>query len=552
VAKPVILAVDDDPGVLRAVERDLRDRYARDHRILRADSGDRALEALRRLSLRAQPVALLLVDQRMPGMSGVELLERAREWFPETKRVLLTAYADTTAAIAAINDARLDYYLLKPWDPPSERLYPVLDDLLADWQRTYHPPFEGLRVVGNRWSPDSYAVRDFLERNLVPYRWHDIASRPGAELVERAQADPTRLPLVVFPDGTLLQEPGRRELAERAGLRTAAERPFYDLIVVGAGPAGLAAAVYGSSEGLRTLLVEAQAPGGQAGTSARIENYLGFPDGLSGRQLTERATAQARRLGAEMLASQVTAIRADDTYRLVTLDDGTELSCHVLLLTVGLDWRTLDVPGIAELTGRGVYYGSSMVQARECSGEDVYLVGGGNSAGQAALAFADNGATTVLLVRGTSLDASMSRYLIDQIEARDSITVRYCTTVVGAAGSDHLESLELADARTGERETVPAGRLFLFIGAVPQTDWIGGLVRTDPRGFLLTGPDLAGDDGLPPEWPLERPPLLLETSVPGVFAAGDVRLGSVKRVASGVGEGAMAVQLVHEYLKSVR
>ena len=551
-AKPVILAVDDDPGVLRAVERDLRNRYAKDYRIRRADSGDAALDALRQLSLRADPVALLLVDQRMPGMTGVEFLERARDYDADAKRVLLTAYADTSAAIQAINDARLDYYLLKPWDPPEERLYPVLDDLLTSWQRSYHPPFSGVRVVGNRWSPDSYAVRDFLERNLVPYEWHDIAAKAGAQLVERAQADPTRLPLVVFQDGTSLQTPGRRELAQRAGLRTVAERPFYDLIVVGAGPAGLAASVYGASEGLRTLLVESQAPGGQAGTSSMIENYLGFPRGVSGREFTERATEQADRLGAEMVASQVVGVGADDTYRQVTLDDGSELSCHVLLLTVGLDWRKLDAPGVEALTGRGIYYGSSMAQARECMGDWVYLVGAGNSAGQAALMFAEHAAHVVLLVRGDTLATSMSRYLIDQVEARENLEVRFCTTVAAAHGTDHLESLELADARTGARETVPAGQLFLFIGATPQTGWMGGLLRTDGRGFLLTGPDLRTDGELPPEWPLGREPMLLETNVPGVLAAGDVRLGSVKRVASGVGEGAMAVQLAHEYLKRVR
>ena len=547
-AKPVLLAVDDEEGVLRAVERDLRRAYAREYRVMRASSGRAALDALRQLKLRADPVALLLVDQRMPRMSGVELLAEARELYPTAKRVLLTAYADTDAAIGAINTADVDHYLLKPWDPPEERLYPTVGELLEDWQRDYHPPYQGIRLVGTRWSPESYEAREFLERNLVDYRWVDAESADGQAALEYAQADPAALPLVLLPDAPPLVAPSRRELAERAGLRTTVERDVYDLLIVGAGPAGLAAAVYGASEGLRTVLVEEHGLGGQAGTSAAIENYLGFPDGLTGRQLTDAARRQVDKFGAQVLSAQVTGLQADGDYRLLTLDDGTQLVGHTVLLTVGLEWRHLDAPGIEQLVGAGVYYGASAVQAADAEGRHVYLVGGGNSAGQAALAFVRAGARVDLLVRGDSLQRGMSRYLVDRIERTESITVRTCSEVVGAHGDGHLEALEVTDARAGRTVREEADGLYLFIGAAPHTGWLHGTVRTDERGFVLTGPDLVSDGRPPAAWRPDRDPALLETSMPGVFAAGDVRRGSVKRVGSGVGEGAMAVQFVHRYL----
>jgi len=554
-AKPVIMTVDDDPEVLQAVARDLRRAYGDRFRVIRADSGTSALEVVQQLKLRNEPVALFLVDQRMPQMSGVEFLEKEMELFPEAKRALLTAYADTDAAIRAINTAKIDYYLMKPWDPPEERLYPVLDDLLDDWQAGFHPPFEGIRVIGNRWSPHSHQVKDFLARNQVPYQWLDIELEEEAQrLVSCAEAKNHKiyLPLVLFPDGSRLSQPSNLQIAEKIGLKTQAERPFYDLLIVGGGPAGLAAAVYGASEGLSTVMIEREAPGGQAGSSSRIENYLGFPSGLSGADLARRAVTQARRFGVEILTPQeVTSVRVDDPYRIVTLGDGSEISCHALLVATGVSYRRLNVPGMEKLTGAGVYYGAAMTEAMSCRDEDVYIIGGANSAGQAAMYFSKFARNVIMLVRSDSLTKGMSQYLIDQIEGTPNITVRVNTSVVEVKGTTSLEAITIADSNTGEKETVPATSLFIFIGAMPQTDWLDGLVERDERGFILSGPDLIHDGKRPRGWTLERSPFLLETNVPGIFVAGDVRHRSVKRVASGVGEGAIAVQFIHQYLSKV-
>ncbi len=552
-AKPVILTVDDDPEVLQAVARDLRQEYGDRFRILRADSGASALEALEQIKLRNQPVALFLVDQRMPQMSGVEFLEQALSMFPDAKRALLTAYADTDAAIRAINTTKIDYYLMKPWDPPQERLYPVLNDLLDDWQATFHPPFEGIRVIGNRWSPHSHQAKDFLARNQIPYQWMDIElSSEAQQLVEYADCDKLHLPLVLFADGSSLMQPSNVQIAEKIGLQTQAEKPFYDLIIIGGGPGGLAAAVYGASEGLRTVMIEREAPGGQAGTSSRIENYLGFPVGLSGGDLTRRAVTQARRFGVEILTPQeVTGIRVEDPYRFVQLSDGSEISCHAIILALGVAWRRLNVPGLEKLTGAGVYYGAAQTEAMSCQGEEVYIIGGANSAGQAAMYFSKYAAHVTMLVRGDSLTKSMSQYLIDQIGETANITVQTHSSVIEVKGETSLEALTIANALTGETQTVPATSLFIFIGAQPRTDWLDGVVEKGDRGFILTGPDLQLNQRRPKGWTLERDPYLLETNIPGVFAVGDVRQGSVKRVASSVGEGSICVQFVHQYLSNV-
>ena len=551
-AKPVMLAVDDDPEVLQAISRDLRKRYGDRYRVVRADSGPVALEAVRELKRKNEPIALFLVDQRMPRMTGVDFLEEAVPLFPDAKKALLTAYADTDAAIRAINQAHIDHYLLKPWDPPEQSLYPVLDDLLEDWRAGYRPPFEGVRVVGHRWNPEAHAIRDFLARNQVPYKWLDLEGAPDPRrLLEENGLDPELpLPSVVLTDGSILSRPELPAVATGVGLRTRAELPFYELAIVGGGPAGLAAAVYGASEGLRTVLVEREAPGGQAGQSSRIENYLGFPAGLSGADLTRRAVAQARKFGAEILTpQQVTGVRVDGPYRQVTLSDGSEISCHALLIATGVSYRKLDVPGAEALSGRGVYYGAAATEAIAYRGEDVYIVGGGNSAGQAAMFFSQYARQVTILVRGPGLKETMSQYLIDQIGATPNIALRPFTEVAEAVGGEHLERLTLRNRRTGECETVEAAGLFVFIGAAPRTDWLDGVVARDRYGFLPTGPDLPRDDkGRIPGWTLERAPFLLETNVPGVFAAGDVRSASVKRVASGVGEGSISVQFVHRYL----
>ena len=555
-AKPVLLTVDDDPEVLRAVERDLRRRYAERFRVLRADSGATALEALRGLKRRGDAVALLLVDQRMPQMNGVEFLGHAMELYPNAKRVLLTAYADTDAAISAINDARVHHYLLKPWDPPEENLYPALDDLLDDWMGSFRPPFEGVRVLGTRWSPHSYAIRDFLARNQAPYQWIDVETAGQVaevrRLVEAAGADSSSLPKVLFSDGTSLSDPSLSELAEKLGLRMRPEVAFYDLVIAGGGPAGLAAAVYGASEGLSTVLIEMEAPGGQAGMSSRIENYLGFPSGLSGGDLARRAVAQARRFGVEILSpQQVTGVSVEGPSRVIKLSAGSDIGCKVLLIATGVAYRKLDVPGAERLQGCGVYYGAAMTEAISCEGEDVYIVGGANSAGQAAMYFSKFARKVVMLVRGPSLSASMSQYLIDQIAKTSNIEVQTGSQVVEVHGDTHLEAITIRGGDNGHATTVPTNLLSIFIGAEPNTDWLSGVVERDERGFILTGADLVRDGKRPAGWQLERNPYWVECSVPGIFAAGDVRHGSVKRVASGVGEGSIAVQFTHQYLSEV-
>lgn len=548
--KPVIIAVDDDPAVLQAIARDLRQQYGDRFRIVRADSGTTALEAVQQLKLRGDAVALFLVDQRMPQMSGVEFIEQASEIFPMAKRALLTAYADTDAAIDSINKAQLDYYLLKPWDPPEEKLYPVLDDLIRDWQATFKPEFKGVKVISDRWSPHSHELRDFLARNQIPYRWLDIEKNQEAQqLVTYAgEKDNPCLPLVLLPDGEKLVKPSTTELAQNVGMQTAAEKPFYDLVIVGGGPAGLAAAVYGASEGLHTVMVEREAPGGQAGTSSRIENYLGFPVGLSGGDLARRAVTQAKRFGVEILTPQeVTGIRIEDNYRIIQLSDGSEISSHVLILAMGVAWRRLNMPGIEKFTGAGVYYGAAQTEAAACQDEDVYIVGGANSAGQGAMYFSKYARQVRILVRGESLKKSMSQYLIDQIEETENIEVLPFHSVVEAQGGDRLEKLLIKNSQTDEVRTFETNSLFIFIGATPSTDWLDGVLHRDERGFICTGPDITEEWS----WPLERDRFLLETSVPGIFAVGDVRHGSVKRVASGVGEGSICVQFVHRYLANV-
>ena len=549
-ARPVLLTVDDDPAVSRAVARDLRRHYGEGYRVLRASSGAEALETLRELKLRGDPVAVLLADHRMPEMTGVEFLERAMDLVPRARRALLTAYADTDAAIAAINDVDVDAYLLKPWDPPEEKLYPTLDAMLRAWEESPDPEVHGVKLVGHRWSAPSFRARDLLARNAVPYRWFHADEPEGQRVLAAAGAGPDDVPVVVTADAQVLRRPTEAELAAVAGLSVEAREEFYDLVVVGGGPAGLGAAVYGASEGLRTVLVEREATGGQAGQSSRIENYLGFPDGVSGGQLADRARRQAVKFGAELLlARDVVSLEAHGPKRVLHLDDGRRIAAHAVVLATGVSYRSLGVDGVDDLTGRGVYYGSAMTEAAECADSDVYIVGGANSAGQAAVFFSRYARSVSLLVRGSSLEASMSAYLVEQIAGIEAISVRTCTTVVNAQGDGHLEALTLEDARTGERETVPASHLFVFIGGAPRTGWLDGAVVRDGRGFIPTGPALLHEGRRPAGWPLERDPYLLETSLPGVFVAGDVRADSVKRVASAVGEGAMAVTLVHRYLE---
>lgn len=546
-ARPILLAVDDDIGVLEAVVQDLRKQYGATYRVMRAGSGQAALDTLAQLKTREEPVALFISDQRMPGMTGVEFLERARPIYPDARRVLLTAYADTEAAIRAINSARIHYYLNKPWDPPEEKLYPVVTDLLEDWQAGYRPPFVGLRVIGHRWLLKDHKVRNFLSRNHVPYRWLDVTTSDEVlKLLTDRQLDPAKLPVVLFADGTALVDPELNELAERVGLSVQATEDFYDLIVVGAGPAGLAAAVYGASEGLKTLVVEPEAPGGQAGSSSRIENYLGFPSGVTGSELGRRAHTQASRFGAEFVVQRATGLRIDGQYRFIRMADGREVSSHCVVLAPGVQYRKLDIPGGDTLTGRGIYYGAALVEAVSCREEDIYMVGGANSAGQAALHFAKYARTVTMLVRGEGLSATMSKYLIDEITATSNIVVVARTQVLEAMGEERLERLRLSTPE-GER-LVDIGWLFIFIGAAPVTAWLPPCVLRDKSGFLLAGPDLRSEPKMAEIWKEPREPYLLESSVPGVFVAGDVRSGSVKRVASAVGEGSISVQLVHQYL----
>ncbi|MEM8778601.1 MAG: FAD-dependent oxidoreductase [Cyanobacteria bacterium P01_G01_bin.49] len=560
--KPVILTVDDDPEVLQVIARDLRQQYAERFRIIRANSGQAALDTVEQLALRNDTVALFLVDQRMPQMTGVQLLEQVTPICPEAKRVLLTAYADTEAAIRAINVARLDYYLLKPWDPPEEKLYPMLDDLLNDWLAHFHPEFQGIRVIGTRWSADSHRIKDFLARNQIPYRWLDIERDADAQkLLDYAKVDGFHLPSVLFADGEYQSQPTNLQIAEKIGLQTQATNPFYDLIIIGGGPGGLAAAVYGASEGLRTVMIEKEAPGGQAGTSSRIENYLGFPVGLSGGDLARRAVTQAKRFGVEILTPQeVTAIRIENDYRIITLQNGNELTGHAVILALGVTWRRLTVPGADRLTGAGIYYGAAQTEAMNCANEDVYVLGGANSAGQAAMYFSRFARKVTMLVRGDSLTKSMSQYLIDQIGTTNNIDVWTHSSVIETKGESRLEALVINNSQTGETQILPAKSLFIFIGAVPKTEWLASLIEQDEKGFIRTGPDLSRmgngktmsiSKNLSKEWPLERDPYLLETSVPGIFAVGDVRHGSVKRVASGVGEGSICVQFVHRYLSNL-
>ncbi|HEX2155495.1 MAG TPA: FAD-dependent oxidoreductase [Actinomycetes bacterium] len=551
-SRPAILTVDDDPMVSAAITRDLADRYGADYSVVRATSGAEALVVLTRLALRDQPVALIAADQRMPQMTGIELLEQARAHAPGAKLLLLTAYADTDVAIKAINDIGLDYYLLKPWDPPTERLYPVIDDLLGDWRQANPDHTADVRVVGHRWSDRSHDLKMFLARNHVPYRWYDIErDAEGQRLLDLAQAAPADLPLVLVPDGDALASPSTLQLAGALGLHTSAQQPLYDVCIVGGGPAGLAAAVYAASEGLSTVIVEREAPGGQAGQSAAIENYLGFPKGLSGSDLTHRAIAQATRFGAEMvLARDVVGLDIRGPVRAVLLEGSGEIEARALVVATGVSYRRLAAAGLEELTGRGVYYGVNASEASQCQGDEVYIVGAANSAGQVALSLARFAKRVVLVVRAASLADTMSRYLVERITATPNIAVRYRSEVVAGRGDGHLEALTLADRDSGATEEVPSSWLFIFIGASPRTEWLGADVVRDDKGFVVTGQDLAAP-AFARRWPLPRAPYALETSVPGVFAAGDVRLDSMKRVASAVGEGAMSIYLVHRYLATI-
>jgi thioredoxin reductase (NADPH) len=549
-SRPAIITVDDDPSVSRGVARDLRRKYGETHRIVRAESGAQALDALRQMKLRGDLVAVILADYRMPNMTGIEFLEQAMDLYPAARRVLLTAYADTDAAIEAINVVDLDHYLLKPWDPPEEKLYPVVDAMLDAWAATDHRPTPQTKIVGDRWSARSSEVREFLARNQVPYRWYLSDEPAGEQLLKAANADELHLPVVITADGEPLIQPTDAELAERVGLNTTPTEAFYDLIVIGGGPAGLGAAVYGASEGLRTVLVERTATGGQAGQSSRIENYLGFPDGVSGAQLTDRARRQATKFGAEVVTTRdVVGLEVNGSARTVRFADGATLDGHTVILATGVSYRQLNAPGVEDLTGRGVFYGSALTEAANCAEQDIYVVGGANSAGQAAVYLAKSCKSVTILVRAESLEQSMSYYLIQQIAGVANITVRTCTQIVEATGTDHLEQLTLQNTSTGESETVDTGWVFVFIGAAPRTEWLDGVVQRDSRGFVVTGPDLGPDQ--PRGWTLDRAPYHLESSVPGVFVAGDARAESAKRVASAVGEGAMAVMLVHRYLEKL-
>lgn len=551
--KPIIFTVDDESQVLNAVNRDLRQHYRGDYRIMKAGSGAEALTAVIQLKQRNEPIALFLVDQRMPEMSGTEFLAETMPHYPQAKRVLLTAYADTEAAIASINKIGLDFYLMKPWDPPDQHLYPVLDDLLNDWLANVPVPYDGIRVAGTQWSASCHQVKDFLSRNRIPYRWLDIELDAEARaLVETIPNEHHQLPVLFFPDGTMLIEPDNRTLAQKVGLRTQATQEMYDLIVIGAGPAGLGAAVYGASEGLRTLMIDKEATGGQAGTSSKIENYLGFPTGVSGADLARRATTQAERLGAEILTAQeVISIRVDDPYRFVTLSDGSELGCKAIVIASGVTTRKLDVPGVDKLTGAGIYYGAALAEAANYKDQPVFVVGGANSAGQGAMFFSRYASKVTILVRGSSLAKGMSQYLVDQINDNEKIEVLTRTVVTAVEGEQGLTAVTIKNTQSNEERTVPAAAMFIFIGAKPHTEFLAGVVERNSSGFILTGPDLLKNGRRPDGWTLRRDPYLLETSVPGIFAAGDVRQGAVRRVASAVGQGANVVSFVHQHLRTV-
>jgi thioredoxin reductase (NADPH) len=548
IARPVLLTVDDDPSVSRAVARDLRRRYGEDYRIMRADSGEEALQAIREVVLRGDQVAAILADYRMPRMNGVDFLEQAMDLVPQARRALVTAYADTNAAIQAINVVDVDHYLLKPWEPPEEKFYPVVDELLEAWRRDGRPPEHKIKILGHPWSPASYEVRDFLARNMVPYRWYNVSDPEGLHLLAAAGAEPSQAPVVITKEGKPLVQPSLLEVANAVGLSTTPQGEFYDVVIIGGGPAGLGAAVYAASEGLKTVVVERAAAGGQAAQSSRIENYLGFPDGVSGDQLTDRARRQAQRFGAELLtARSVVGLEVRGPARRVLFDDGSSVLTHAVVLATGVSYRQLEAAGADELVGRGVYYGSSATQAESCLGDHVIIVGGANSAGQGAVFFSRYAKKVTMAVRGNSLEKSMSSYLIEQIASISNIEVRLNTTVQSCAGDDHLQCVTFVD-HDGGQEVVDSGHLFVFIGAAPLTDWLPGELVRDASGFVITGPELTLGGERPASWDLERDPYLLESSIPGVFVAGDVRAQSVKRVASAVGEGALAVTLVHRYL----
>ena len=549
--KPVIFTIDDDASVLNSVERDLRAHYGQEYRVLPIDSARTALEYLKKLQQRNEAVALFLVDQRMPEMSGVEFLEQAMLAYPKAKRVLLTAYADTQAAIDSINEVGLDYYLMKPWHPPEERLYPILDELLEDWKIHVRLPYEGIRVAGALWSLSSHQVKDFLTRHQIPYQWLDIEKDAGArQLVEGVSSEETKLPVVFFPDGKALLQPDLKQLAEKVGLQTRAALPFYDIVVAGSGPAGLAAAVYAGSEGYRCLVIERAAPGGQAGSSPKIENYLGFPTGISGDDLTRRAVSQAKRFGVEILSAQeAKQVAVKDSYRIVKLSDGTEVSCHALLVATGASFHTLKMPGAAELTGAGIYYGAAYTEAMNYKDQDVFVVGGANSAAQGAIYLSQFARKVRVLIRGPK--ATASKYLIDALEQNPKIDLMYNTDLIEVLGKNTLEEIIVRDTATNTTQTFHASAMFVFIGVRPQSRLVSDLVKRSDRGYIFTGPDLIVDKKPPPGWILERDPFLLETSVPGIFAAGDVRFGTNHRVASAVGEGAIAFALMKEYLKAL-
>lgn len=551
--KPVILTVDDELDVLNAVEKDLRRHYLSEYKIIKSTSGNEALTTIEELKRRNTPVALFLVDQRMPELTGIQFLEKASKIYPQARKILLTAYADTEVAIKGINDIGLDYYLMKPWDPPEEQLYPILDEVLYDWKSTVEIPYQGIRIVGTLWSSTTHTLKDFLARNQIPYQFLNLDTNGDAKtLASNVQLKKATLPFIFFPDGQVLSNPTLSELAEKIGLKTRATMPFYDLIIIGAGPTGLASAVYAASEGLKTLLLEKEAPGGQAGTSPHIDNYLGFPQGLSGATLTRRAVDQARRFGVEILLTrEVVKIRVADPYRYVTLSDGNEIGSKTIIISSGVTTLKLDKPGIEKLTGAGIYYGAAATEAANYKNCQVFVIGGANSAGQGALLLAKHAKKVYVLIRRGSVEELMSQYLVNQIKSTNNITVLLNTEVVEVKGKKKLTSILLTNNKTGKTKQMPADAMFIFIGAIPHTEMVAGIVERNNAGFIVTGPDLIKDGKLTPSWTVKRQPFLLETSVPGIFAAGDVRNGTTRRVAAAIGEGATAVNLIHQYLKTV-